>query len=457
MTPLYVGTSLNAINSSMIATALVPIASQIGVSVGRTAILVSALYLASSIAQPVGGKLAVEFGPRRIFLAGTATVILGGSVGASGQDLAALVVARVLIGVGSSACYPAAMLLVRRRAQDLGLEAPPGGVLGGLVIAGAGTAAVGLPVGGVLVHAWGWQSTFLINVPCALLALVTALAWIPPDAPRKHSGSIWATARRIDPLGMALFAGTISATLVFLMTLPATNWIALGLAVTSAGLLGWWELRASEPFLDTRLLVTNLALTRTYLRYALTSLCAYTVLYGVTQWLQAGRGMSPQEAGLMLLPMSVLSALVAWPISRRNLVRSPLIVAAVSTFVGSLGVLALSSSTPLEWILIITLVFGLALGTTISANQTALYTQIASGQIATAAGLLRTFGYIGAIASSGIISVAFHTGVSDHHLEVIAICMVIVSSLGLVLVVADRQLVTGAVTGPRVTPCTCHR
>jgi hypothetical protein len=33
-----------------------------------------------------------------------------------------------------------------------------------------------------------------------------------------------------------------------------------------------------------------------------------TVLYGVTQWLQAGRGMSALEAGLLQLPMSAISA-----------------------------------------------------------------------------------------------------------------------------------------------------
>jgi MFS family permease len=153
VTPLYMGSALNPINSSLIATALVPIAAAVHVSVGRTAVLVSALYLASAIAQPTGGKLAEEFGPRRVFLAGILTVLAGGLVGGFGQDLTTLVVARVLIGVGTSAGYPSAMLLIRRRADAAGLGAPPGSVLGGLMIAGAATAAVGLPIGGVLVDA----------------------------------------------------------------------------------------------------------------------------------------------------------------------------------------------------------------------------------------------------------------------------------------------------------------
>ena len=52
----------------------------------------------------------------------------------------------MLIGLGTSCAYPTAMLLIRRRARDEGLDQPPGGVLGGLQIAGIATASLGLPL-----------------------------------------------------------------------------------------------------------------------------------------------------------------------------------------------------------------------------------------------------------------------------------------------------------------------
>ncbi|MFI0715602.1 MFS transporter [Streptomyces inhibens] len=440
VTPLLTGSAINAVNTSLIATALVPIASAVHVSVGRTAVLVSALYLASAIAQPMGGKLAEEFGPRKVFLAGLLIVLVGGVVGGVGQDLGGLIVARVLIGVGSSAVYPSAMLLIRRRAGAAGLDAPPGGVLGGLMIAGAATSALGLPVGGVLVDAWGWRTTFFINLPFALVAMAMAFFWIPSDVPVEGPRTLRELAMRLDVVGIVGFGGTVAALLVFLMGLPDPDWFALGLAVVVGAGMVWWELRVRRPFFDVRLLATNLALTRTYLRFAVASLCVYTVLYGLTQWLQAGRGMSSKEAGLLLLPMSALSALLARPISQRNLVRMPLVVAAVSCLVASAGVLALTGSTSIAWIVVITLVFGVTLGTTISANQTTLYTQVGADQIGTAAGLFRTFGFLGSIASSALISVVFHTHVDDHHLHVIALIMVVVSVLGLAIVLTDRKV-----------------
>jgi MFS family permease len=440
VTPMLLGSALNPVNSSVIATALVPIAAALHVPVGRTAILVSVLYLATSIAQPTAGKLSEELGPRRVFLAGIVTVLAGGLLGGLAQNLAGLMAARVLIGVGTSAGYPSAMLLIRRRADQAGLDAPPGSVLGGLVIAGMVTAAIGLPIGGVLVQAWGWRTTFLINVPVTLATLAMALAWIPPDPRAATRRTAREVAARIDVAGIAAFGATIAALLVFLLSLPHPDWVALAVAVVAGAALGRWELRAGRPFLDVRMLAANRALTRTYLRYAVTLLCIYIVFYGLTQWIEAGRGLSAIATGLLLLPMSVLSGLIAQVASQRNLLRGPLVLCAACLLAGSAATLLLTRHTSVGWIVVVTLVFGVTMGTGTSANQTALYAQAPASDIGTASGLLRSFGYIGSIASSAIIAIVFRIQVSDHGLHVIAIIMIAVSAVALLLTLADRQL-----------------
>jgi MFS family permease len=438
--PMLLGSSLNPVNSSLLATALVPIAAAMHVSVGRTAILISVLYLASSIAQPTAGKLSEEFGPRRVFSIGIVTVLAGGFVGGFARSMAGLIVARILIGIGSSAGYPSAMLLIRRRAESAGLETPPGNVLGGLVIAGLVTSAVGLPIGGALVGVLGWRAAFFVNVPLALVTLAMAAVWIPRDPPSGTRRSARDVATRIDLTGIAFFAGTLAGVLVFLMSLPRTDWIALAVAaVAGAGLL-LWDLRADRPFLDVRLLANDRALTRTYVRWLILCICDYTLFYGGAEWMQAGRGLSALDTGLILLPMSAVSAAIAGLVSQKNLLRLPLAIAAVSCMAGAVGLLLLTRQTPTGIIVIVTLFFGVALGAGASANQTALYTQVDAGQIGTASGLFRTSGYVGSIASSGIIAVVFRTSVSDHGLHTIAIIMITVSFVAMVITLADRHL-----------------
>jgi MFS family permease len=439
---LFIGSALNPINSSLIATALVPIARGLAVSIGQTAALVTALYLASAIAQPTAGKAAEVFGPRRVFLAGIGLVVVGGLVGGFAQDLLTLLISRVLIGLGTSCAYPTAMLLIRRRARDGGLDQPPGGVLGGLQIAGIATASLGLPIGGVLVGALGWRAVFFVNVPVALIALVATLAWVSPDGPLDRTRRARDVAASLDLAGIAGFAAAMLALLLFLFDLPTVRWYLLAI---SAGLwiaLVLWELHASTPFLDFRLLARNRALTSTYLRFGLVLLCVYVVLYGITQWVETVRGLSETEAGLLLLPMTLISGLVISPISRRNLVRGPVIVAALTCLIGSAGVLLLSTSAWIGWVVVVTLVFGVAMGAASAGNQTAVYRQAPAELLGTASGLLRTFGYLGSIAASAITGIAFHTRVSDHGVHLIAWIMVGVSVALVLMTVVDRTLRT---------------
>jgi MFS family permease/nicotinamidase-related amidase len=438
--PLYLGSALNPINSTLIAPVLVPIADHLHVSVGRTSVLISALYLAGAIAQPTAGKLAEEFGPRRVFQVGIVLVLIGGILAGVSQDLATLTVCRVIIGAGTSAGYPSAMILVRRRATQAGMAAPPGNVLGGLAIAALATSALGPPIGGLLASGFGWRAAFFINVPFAFAAFAMAYFWIPRDLPAQSARSLRQVASRIDVTGIVGFGGAMTALLVFLLSLPHPDWTALVVAGVVAGGLFWWELRATAPFLDVRQLASNLALTRTYLRATATLLVVYTVFYAVTQWVEAGHGYSAQTAGLLLLPMGVFSAFLSQWVSSRNLIRGPLIAAAVSMMAGCIATLFLTTASPAIAIIGVTLVFGVTLGTTTAGNQTALYTQAPPEHLGTASGLYRTFIYLGSIASSVIIAITFHASVTDHGLHTIAYILAGVGVAVLALTVLDRNL-----------------
>ncbi|MFE5027774.1 MFS transporter [Streptomyces sp. NPDC056656] len=444
-TPLYVGSALNPVNSSLIATGLVPIAADLKVSIGATAVLVTSLYLASAIAQPTAGKLAEVLGPRRIFLSGILLVLLGGLVGGLGQSLAMLTVARVLIGVGTSAAFPCAMVMIRRRAQDTGLDAPPGGVLGGLAIAGMATAAVGPPIGGLLIGVAGWRWAFFINIPITVIALVMAIRWLPKDPPLDRADSSFRTvADRIDLPGIIGFAASMTALVVFLTGLPDATWAAPAVFIVTAAPTLWWELRTTTPFFDFRGLAANGALTRTYLRQALTLLGVYTVMFGMTQWMEAAHGFSTGQAGLLLLPMGAVSALLSRPLARRNLVGGPLITAALTMLIGSAGIMLLTSHSSAIAIVLVSLIFGVTSAATTIGNQTALYLAAPPDQIGTAAGLFRTFGYLGTIASSVIGSIVFHDGASDHGLHSLGLVLVAAGVAVLLLTVLDRRLMVCA-------------
>ena len=442
--PLYTGATLNPINSSLIATALVSIAAYMKIPAAEATVLVTVFCLASAVAYPAAGKLAEVFGPRRLFIAGIVLVFLGGLLGGVGRNMPLLIVSRVLIGLGTSASYPAAMLLIRRRADSAGLSEPPSNVLGMLQIAASVTGVVGLPLGGVLVGLWGWRMAFWINAPFTAVAFVMALFWIPRDAPSQNTKSFKEVYSDLDGTGILGFAAMMSAFLVFLFTLPRFSWEPLALAVLFGAFLVWWELRKKRPFIDMRLLVKNRALSRVYLRYAGFMLCCYIIIYGLTQWLEAAKGMDSFTTGLLIMPMSLVSTIVAWFVSRRNMIRGTLIIAVIFCAAASASMLLLSTGSPIVLIVLITVLFGVMMGTMTIGSQTALYALAPANEMGTASGLFRTFGYIGTIASSAVINLAFQKSVSDSGMRAVAIVMIGVSALVLLLTVTDRWVMAPA-------------
>ena len=297
--PMILGSILNPVNSSILAVALVPIGVALGAPASETAWLVSALYLATSVGQPVVGRLVDLYGPRRLFVAASVLVGAGGVLGTVAPNLPALVVARVLIGLGTCAGYPASMYLIRREGERTGTDSPAG-VLTTLAVATQTVAVIGPTLGGLLIDVGGWRATFAVNVPLALGCAVLGALRLPRTTASPRDRSLAAT---IDLPGIALFTATLASLLLFLMDPVVQRWYLLTLTVAAGAALTRWELRAATPFLDLRLLGGNRPLLVTYARALLTAGVSYSLLYGYPQWLEQGRGLSPSTTGLVLLPI----------------------------------------------------------------------------------------------------------------------------------------------------------
>ena len=201
-----------------------------------------------------------------------------------------------------------------------------------------------------------------------------------------------------------------------------------------------WELQTADPLVDLRLLATRRALSFTYLRQLLTMFGTYCLMYGVTQWLQTGKGETATVAGLVMLPMSGVSIVLSRPVAKRNLVRWPLIIAAGITIPVAVALRLMSLDTALPVIVATTLAFGINLSLSSIGNQGALYAQSPPEQIGTAAGLMRTFSYTGAILSSSIISLVYRNGVTDHGLHTIATILIATSLTVVLMTTLDRGI-----------------
>ncbi|NIJ13291.1 MFS family permease [Saccharomonospora amisosensis] len=379
--PLVASAVLNPINSTMIAVALVPIGRTFDAGPAETAWLITSLYLATAIGQPIAGVLVDKWGPRRVLLAGAAAVAAAGLAGTFALSLDWLIGVRMLLGFGTCAGFPAAMAVLRRQSDATGAGVPAG-VLAVLSISAQTIMVIGPTLGGALIGFFGWPAIFAVNIPLAVGAMVLAWLWLPSD-------------RRVP---------------------------------------------GARSRLDVRGVLTNGPILRTYLRQALAFLAIYTIMFGYVQWLQADRGLSEVAAGLLLLPMSVVAMTAAALSGRASGLRARLVLSVLALAGGSGLLLLVQPSSWTGMLVAVAAMFGLAQGLTSVTNQTALYSQAAAGLIGTASGLFRTAQYIGAMASSALIAVCFGEHPSAAGLHRMAAALLLIAVALLVVTLIDRGL-----------------
>ena len=439
--PLALASTLNPINSSLISTAMVPIADAFGATVADTAWLITGLYLASAVAQPTMGKLADLFGPRRVLLLALLLVAASGVMGVMAGSLQMLILTRVMIGIGTSGAYPAAMRMFRDRGDAIGAP-PPRQAMAVLSLSSLTVAAFGPFLGGVLTAAFGWHAVFAVNLPLAVGATALILLWAPPDAqPSAQRGRLW---QELDGLGLALFAACLVAAMLFLMRLTQPDWPMAGLALLLGTILVIWSCRRRAPFLDLPMLARNLPLTLTYIRFGAIMTIGYCLFYGFAQWVQGAAGYSPKMAGLMTIPMSATAAAGALLTARMSSIRAPLLIAAGAALAGSLALLMLDHSSP-PWLLAVAVaLFGVPIGMGPTATQITVYLQAPAAQIGSASGLQRTFAYLGTIAAASLLALCFGARPSDASFHLLMEILAGISTVLLLAVALDRTLPSGA-------------
>jgi len=440
LAPMMVGAVLNPINTAIIAVALAPIGIALGAPASETVWLVSALYLATAIGQPLVGRLVDIFGVKRLYLAGGALVAVAGAIGLlipeSPESVWWLVAARVVLGLGTCAGYPAAMHLIRAEGQRTGV-ASPAVILTVLSVTTQTVAVVGPTLGGLLIGAWGWRATFAVNLPLGIASVVLGAILLPRrtglEPPRDQRP-------RIDGLGILFFAVAMLALLVFLQNISlGTLWL-VPVALVAGAALVWRELRVDSPFIDLRVLGGNGPLLLTYTRSLLTATISYTFVYGFTQWLENGRALDPTAAGLVLLPVFAAGIAVALAFGRRPEVLGKLLIGSIAQLAAGILVLFMTGATPIWYLVVTMLVLGIPQGLNNLAIQNTLYHQAEPERIASSAGLLRTFFYLGAIVASVVYGNVYGARATTGGLHVLGWVVIGISIVFLLITVLDRSL-----------------
>ena len=280
-----------------------------------------------------------RYGPRPVFLAGLSVFTVSSLVAAFSANGAMLIAMRAIQGGGAALIGPAALAMLlasytgSQRAFALG-------VWSGI---GATALAGGPLVGAVLTRTLGWPAIFWINVPVGAAMLLAVRLIRRRTVPSPPSSPRW---QGVDGAGLLCSAVGLSA-LVFGLTQAGAYgwtsprlWLILTVAVIALSLFVVVERRTASPLLDLTLFRRPNVLAANLL--ALLNLAVMcSLFFFLSLYLQLVMGASPIRAGITLLPLTLLGAVVA-PLAGWLTVRTgarPLIAAGMATTAGGLALL----------------------------------------------------------------------------------------------------------------------
>ena len=388
-------------------------------SAGTIQWVVSGYALAFGLTLVAGGRLGDAYGRRRLMLVGLALFIASSAAVGFAPNAALVVLARLAQGASAGLLTPQNSGLIQQlfrgpeRGRAFGIfgltvsvSSAIGPVLGGLIIAVAGEEN-------------GWRWLFLVNVPIGLVAMVAVLILVPRRAP-----STSATDNRIDVPGALLLGGTVLCLLYPVVRVEGGDRLPL-LLLVGVPLFGWgflaWERRTARrghpPLLDLALLrslpgyLNGLAVGALYFT-GFTGVLLVTSLY-----LQEGLGLSPLEAGLMLMPFAAGSAVSA-PLAGRVVsdLGRRLTVGALATMIAGVVLVALLAPghDPLwPWLAPTLLVAGLGAGAVVSPNMTLTLAEVPPRMGGAAGGALQTGQRIGASIGAAVLVTVYQVVVED--------------------------------------------
>jgi EmrB/QacA subfamily drug resistance transporter len=440
---LMLATALVALDSTIIATAVLTITHNLG-GFSQFPWLFSIYLLAQAVTVPVYGKIADTVGRKPVILFGIAVFALGSLLCGLATSMLALIIFRAVQGIGAGAVQPMTMTI----ASDLYTLSERARIQGYLASMWAMSSVLGPLLGGVFAEYVSWRWIFLINLPLSAVAAWMLLRSFTESAPRRK--------QRVDYLGAGLLTvGTGALILGLLEGGQAWAWsspTSIAIFVGGALVLALFivvEWRAENPILPLWVFTR-----RVIVASSLASLLVGAIMLGLTSYVptfaQGVLGTGALVAGLTVGTLTLgwpMAASQAGKVYLRIGFRFTALIGSSLATLGAASTLLIDEDSTLIQVAASCFVIGIGMGlvaapTLIAAQSSAEWTE--RGVVTSNTMFARSIGSAVGVAVFGAI-VNSHIGTADHPApatlsSAVHLVFVAVAVMALLMVVASAMM-----------------
>jgi EmrB/QacA subfamily drug resistance transporter len=369
-----------------------------------------AFLMASAMFVLVFGRVADMVGRKRIFLIGTASVIISSLLASMATNGALLISARFLQGVSAAMLYATQIAIIssvfppQQRGRAIGMTVS-------IIYLGL---TCGPLLGGFLIDLYGWRASFVFHIPLAIVVFLIGLFKVPGEWSADARGEF-------DIKGAVLYGLSILLLCIGVSTLPETS----GFLLLILGLSGVWafiklEKRLDHPIFDVSLFVKN----RVFAFSCFASFIIYTAVFAnivlISLYLQYLKGMSATMAGAILMIQPLTMAILSPFAGRLSDNIEPRVIASIGMALTAFGLLMLgllNAHSSISFLIGALVVTGFGFSLFSSPNANAIMSAVEKQHYGSATGSLATMRILGQMMSMALVTLVFAVVIGQVKIE----------------------------------------
>ncbi|MBN1132794.1 MAG: MFS transporter [Bacteroidales bacterium] len=341
------------------------------------------------------GKLADIAGRKRVFFIGNILIAITSLLCALSSSGGMLILMRIFQGIGSSMVFGTGVAIIT--------SAYPPDQRGKAIGWSVTSVYIGLSLapflGGILTEYLSWRSIFYFTIPFQILVILGVRIFIRDE---------WADAsgEPFDYTGSLIYILSMSALMFGFSRVPETYAIILSV-LGFLGLVAFalFELKISSPVFNIRLFKSNRLFAFSNLSALINYATTFAISFLLSLFLQSSLGLSPRDAGIILVTQPVVMAVVASISGRLSDKYDPryLASAGMAVTVAGLSLMAfLNGETSIRYLITALIIVGIGFGLFSSPNTNAIMGSVEKKFLGVASATVGTMRLTGQMFSMGI-------------------------------------------------------
>ncbi len=402
---IVIGTFMAILDTSIVNIAIPKMMAVFNASTDQIEWVLTAYMLTMAAVLPMTGLLGERFGLKNVYVFALTVFTIGSFLCGISWNLPTIIVARIIQAIGGGMIMPISMTLIYKIVprEKIGLA------MGFWGIAAMAAPAIGPTLGGYLIEYADWRLIFNVNIPIGIIAVACSAVLLGEYKEKKTHG--------IDYLGSFLISSGLVTLLLALNNGNNDGWTSpyiislFTIATISTIFFIIVEINLAEPILDLRILKNYNFLLSLGLSTVI-SIALFGGIFLIPIYLQNLRGLTAMQAGILMLPSSLATAVVM-PISGKLFdkygAKVMVVIGMAILTITTYQLSKISFENDLTFIMIILIFRGLGIGMAMMPISTFGMQDIHNHQVGKASALSGTIRQV-----AGALGIALFSSIMNH-------------------------------------------